>query len=201
MADILLEIGICLTVAVILMIVHELAKSICYLLLQKKQKEHRQYLHSIWAVWRYLDPVGLLLSVVCYVPVSKPYLFRIRDRKTNRILGAAGFLILSLLFVSSVLILRGVYGGAAGLSSGGSGLFEKVTALFFQYMAILSLDMFVANLIPVSTFDMGLLIAGISGEKYLGIIKADAVIKMVFVLALLLDIIHYGCIRLLQFIL
>lgn len=201
MVEILLEIGICLAVAVILMIVHELAKSVCYRLLRKKQKEQRQFLHSIWAVWRYLDPVGLLLSVVCYVPVSKPYMFRIRDRKMNRILGTAGLLTLILIFVSSVLILRGVYGGAAGLSSGGSGLFEKVTALFWQYVAILSLNMLVANLFPISTFDMGLLIAGISGEKYLGIIKSDAVIKMIFVFTLLLDVIHYGCIRLLQFIL
>ena len=33
--------------------------------------------HSMWAVYRYIDPIGLILAVVSNVPFSKPFMFRV----------------------------------------------------------------------------------------------------------------------------
>lgn len=85
-----------------------------------------------------------------------------------------------------------VLGVQGMLTLSGQGLGRKCAALLIQYLAILSLGMLIANLFPISTFDMGLVIAGISSQKYLNIIKMDGVIKVIFILAVLLNLIHYG---------
>lgn len=200
MKEIALEILICIIAAISLMVIHELTKSIVYLIVRKIQGQAASQNNSILALWRYIDPLGILLSVVCFVPFSKPHLFRIRDKKTNMILGITGFSILLLIYIGSIVILKtGVFGTRALFASGG--FWARVVALFLQYMAILSFDMLIANMFPVSTFDMGLVIAGLSSRHYLQIIKADSAIKLIFILALMFDLIHTGCIRLLRLIL
>ena len=76
-----------------------------------------------------------------------------------------------------------------------------IAPIFVQYLAMLSFGMFVANLFPVSTFDMGLLIAGTSPTGYLGMLKVDGTVKLIFVLVLLFDLIHYGASRLILLLL
>lgn len=200
MKEIALEILICIIAAILLMVIHELTKSIVYLIVRKIQGQAASQNNSILALWRYIDPLGILLSVVCFVPFSKPHLFRIRDKKTNMILGITGFSILLLIYIGSIVILKtGAFGTRALFASGS--FWARVVALFLQYMAILSFDMLIANMFPVSTFDMGLVIAGLSSRHYLQIIKADSAIKLIFILALMFDLIHTGCIRLLRLIL
>lgn len=200
MKEIALEIPVCIIAAALIMVIHELSKSVVYLCVRKIQRQEASHNNSILAVWRYIDPLGLLLSATCFVPFSKPHLFRIRDKKTNMVLGITGFTVLLLLFISSIAVLRtGCLGMDALFSAGG--MVSHVAAIFWQYMAILSFDMFIANMFPVSTFDMGLVIAGLSARHYLQVIKADSAIKLIFILALMFDIIHYGCIRLLRLIL
>lgn len=200
MKDIALEILICIIVAALVMVVHELTKSIVYLCVRKVQGRKASQNNSILAVWRYIDPLGILMSVTCFVPFSKPHLFRIRDKKTNMILGITGFLVLLLLFISSIAILMmDAFGISEKLAAGD--FMAKVISLFWQYVAMLSFDMFIANMFPISTFDIGLVIAGISSKHYLQIIKADSVIKLIFILALMSGVIHFGCIKLLKLIL
>jgi len=193
--EVALEIIVCIIVAALLMVVHELAKSIVYLCVRKAQGQAASQNNSILAVWRYIDPLGMLLSVACFVPFSKPHLFRIRDKKTNMILGITGFSVLLLVFGISIAVLK------TGAAYGAGGLAAYIAPVFWQYMAVLSFDMFIANMFPVSTFDMGLVIAGRSASHYLHIIKADSVIKLLFILALMFDLIHSGCIKLLGVIL
>lgn len=200
MKEIALEILICIIAAALLMVIHELTKSIVYLCVRKIQGQTASQNNSILALWRYIDPLGILLSVVCFVPFSKPHLFRIRDKKTNMILGITGFSVLLLIFIGSIVILKTGAFGIGTLFASGS-FVAHVAALFLQYMAILSFDMFIANMFPVSTFDIGLVIAGLSSRHYLQIIKADSAIKLIFILALMFDLIHTGCIRLLGLIL
>ena len=200
MKEIALEIPICIIAAALIMVIHELIKSIVYLFVRKVQRQAVSHNSSIFAVWKYIDPLGLLLSATCFVPVSKPHLFRIRDKKTNMVLGITGFMVLLSVFFLSIAVLKtGCLGMGALFSAGG--MVSHVAAIFWQYMAILSFDMFIANMFPVSTFDMGLVIAGFSAKHYLHIIKADSIIKLIFILALMFDIIHYGCIKLLRLIL
>lgn len=200
MKEIALEIPVCIIAAALIMVIHELIKSIVYLLVRKVQGQAASHNRSIFAVWKYIDPLGLLLSATCFVPVSKPHLFRIRDKKTNMVLGITGFLVLVLIFSLSIAVLKtGCFGMGVLFNAGG--VTARVVSVFWQYMAILSFDMFIANMFPVSTFDIGLVIAGLSAKHYLQIIKADSAIKLIFILALMFDIIHYGCIKLLRLIL
>lgn len=202
MREILLEFLICVIAASFLMIIHELSKAIVYMCIQKRTGNKRVYQHSIWAIHRYIDPIGLILSITSSVTFSKPFMFRVHDKKVNRILGITGFVVLFFCFGISVFALKLHIGGVSGLKTlEGHGLLWKVITLFIQYIAILSFGMLVANLFPISTFDMGLLIAGFSSEKYLSIIKMDAVIKIIFLVTLFMDLISYGGYRLLTFIL
>lgn len=195
MSDIFLEILMCLAAAVCLMMFHECVKIIVYVICKRDKCLFRI---SPWKLWRYIDPVGVILALVSYVPISRPYFFRIRDRRTNCYLGIAGLCSLLAVTVGSVLILRECYGGLYGMNHMVlHHWWEKLLPMFVQYLSLLSFGMMCANLIPISTFDIGLLIAGISPRMYLGMVKSDSTIKMIFVLVLLLDIIHYAAVRIL----
>ena len=202
MQEIILEWFICAFAAVVLMVVHELSKAIIYMAIQKAKGNKRTYAHSIWEVHRYLDPIGVILSITSGVTFSKPFMFRIQDKKVNRILGITGFVVLILCFAGSMAALKLHVLGVSGMTTlEGYGLAAKCITLFIQYIAILSLGMFLTNLFPVSTFDMGLLIASVSPQKYLGIIKMDAVIKIIFIVTIFLDLIYYGSYRLIHLLL
>lgn len=202
MQEIILEWFVCAFAAMVLMIVHELSKAVVYMAIQRLKGNKRTYSHSIWELHRYIDPVGLVLSVTSNVAFSKPFMFRIQDKKVNRILGITGFGVLLLCFAGSMAAIKLHVFGVSGMTVlEGKGILVKVTTLFIQYMAILSLGMIIANLFPVSTFDMGLLIAGVSAKKYLGIIKMDAVIKLIFVVTLFLNFFYYGSYRLINLLL
>ena len=176
MKEIILEGVICAVAAGVLMILHELAKAMVYMGIQRHLGSKRRYSHSIWEVHRYLDPVGIILSITSSVTFSRPFMFRIQSKKVNRILGITGFAVLLLCFCGSMAALKLHILGVSGMTTlEGHGLFPKLVTLFIQYTAILSLGMLAANLFPISIFDMGLVIAGISSRKYLSIIKMDGI--------------------------
>lgn len=202
MKEIALEWLICAMAAAVLMVVHELSKAVVYMGIQKARGNKRKYTHSIWEVHRYLDPVGIILAITSSVAFSKPFMFRIQDKKVNRILGITGFAVLLACFGGSVAALKMHLFGVSGMATlENQGDVAKIITLFIQYLAILSFGMLITNLFPVSTFDMGLMIAGASAQKYLGIIKMDAVIKMIFVVAVFTDLISYGGYRFLELVL
>lgn len=199
MKEMLLEWGICIVAACFLMILHELTKSLVYIGMQRRAGNVKKYTHSIWALHRYLDPVGVILAITSGVSFSKPFMYRIRDKKMNRVLGFTGFFVLLAAFGCSILALRfHVFGVAQMKTLEHAGLLPKIVTLWIQYMAILSFGMLVTNLFPISTFDMGLVIAGFSAQKYLSIIKMDAIIKIIFIVTLLFDLIQYGGYRLID---
>lgn len=202
MKRLILEIVICLVAAVLLMVLHELFKAVIFVLLRVKEN-NKQIIkrRGIWKLWRYIDPVGLVLAVTCYVPVSKPFMFRIRDKKTNLIIGISGLVFLAVIFFGSVQMLHIIYGtnanAVAVLNSSGN---RRAGILFWQYMQMLSFDYFIVNLFPVSTFDMGHIIAGKSARIYLGIIKADTQIKLLLILTLFLNLINAGYMGFIKFL-
>lgn len=111
MKRLILEIVICLVAAVLLMVLHELFKAVIFVLLRVKENNKQSIKRrGIWKLWRYIDPVGLVLAVTCYVPVSKPFMFRIRDKKTNLIIGISGLVFLAVIFFGSVQMLHIIYG-------------------------------------------------------------------------------------------
>ena len=202
MKRLILEIVICLVAAVLLMVLHELFKAVIFVLLRVKENNKQSIKRrGIWKLWHYIDPVGLVLAVTCYVPVSKPFMFRIRDKKTNLIIGISGLVFLAVIFFGSVQMLHIIYGtnanAAAALNSSGN---RRAGILFWQYMQMLSFDYFIVNLFPVSTFDMGHIIAGKSARIYLGIIKADTQIKLLLILTLFLNLINAGYMGFIKFL-
>ncbi len=202
MKEIILEGVICAIAAGVLMILHELVKAIVYMGIQRHLGSKRTYSHSIWEVYRYLDPVGIILSVTSSVAFSRPFMFRIQSKKINRTLGITGFAVLLLCFCGSMAALKLHILGVSGMTTlEGHGILPKLITLYIQYTAIISLGMLVANLFPISIFDMGLVIAGFSSQKYLGIIKMDGIIKVIFVITLFMDLIHYGCFRFIMLLL
>ena len=202
MKRLILEIVICLVAAVLLMVLHELFKAVIFVLLRVKEN-NKQIIkrRGIWKLWRYIDPVGLVLAVTCYVPVSKPFMFRIRDKKTNLIIGISGLVFLAVIFFGSVQVIHIIYGTnanvAAALNSSGN---RRAGILFWQYMQMLSFDYFIVNLFPVSTLDMGHIIAGKSARMYFGIIKADTQIKLLLILTLFLNLINAGYMGFIKFL-
>lgn len=196
---IFVEILVCIFCAALLMVYHELLKAAVYVVLRKKQGIYKKPSSKVLWIWKYIDPIGLIFSVCCFVPISKPHMFRIRDKKTNLILGLVGFMSLIFAFVGSVVCLHIFYGGLEGIKANAdSDMLYKIGKLFWLFLAMLSFNMFIANMFPVSTFDMGLIIAGFSSRHYLQIIKSDSHIKLIFLLTLFLDLIHYGYMRLMQ---
>lgn len=198
MKEILLEFLICGIVSVLLMILHEFPKAVVY---KMRKRTKKVYNHRIWELHRYIDPVGVILAVTSSVTFSKPFMLRIRDKKTNLLVGCTGFLVLLGTFLFSICLIRLHPFGLQGMTTlQGQGMFEKIVTLALQYTTLLSLGMLLTNLFPVSTFDMGLLIAGFSSEKYLNIIKRDFVIKTIYILCVLVGLPSYGAYRLINFL-
>ncbi len=120
--------------------------------------------------------------------------------RARRLIGRLGLLVLC--FCGSMAALKLHILGVSGMTTlEGHGILPKLITLYIQYTAIISLGMLVANLFPISIFDMGLVIAGFSSQKYLGIIKMDGIIKVIFVITLFMDLIHYGCFRFIMLLL
>lgn len=185
----LLEIGISIFVAAMLMILHELPKTFVYFCTTAIEGKKQPW-RKIFYLKNYLDPIGLLLFSVSYAGFSKPYMFRIQSRKKNILLGITGFFTLFVIFSLSVWQLRCGYGlRELQLKDGGLGLI--IGQLFWIYMAFFSGSLFLVNLFPVSVFDMGLLIAGGSARHYLGIIQNDLLIKIILMFAIAIGLIKH----------
>lgn len=171
MKEQLLGLGALLVAACIVMIVHEFVKALVFVLRSKKKSKEK---YNIFRVYQYIDPIGLLFCLYGFAGFSKPYMYRMKDRKTNLYVGIAGFITLIALAATGILFCRTT-----------DSVFVFV---LFQYIAVLSIGMLFVNLFPVAVFDMGLVIAGLSAEKFFSIIKNDYTIKMILILTMIFGI-------------
>lgn len=185
----LLEVAISILVAVLLMILHEFPKAFLYSLMTSLEGR-RQPWRRVFCLHNYIDPIGVILSVVSYAGFSKPYMYRIQSSKKNLLLSIVGFFSLAGIFFVSVWNLK-YFCQLSELQITGIGIKNIAIQLFWIYMAVLSASMFFLNLFPVSVFDMGLFIAGISARHYLGIIKNDIWIKIVLLFAISVGVVRY----------
>lgn len=146
---------------------------------------------KLWELHHYIDPIGLLFCGVLRVGFSKPYYYRIREKKTSRILGIAGLISLLLQFMISSAVLRFGFGMDAKLAVPAD---ASISYLFFMYFlscyAIISVGMLLSNLFPLVAFDMGLLIAAASPMKFYSILRGDYLIKMIWLFTALLGLLN-----------
>lgn len=176
-----LSIAAVLVASCIVMILHEIPKTVLFFSLSKRKNLGAQIIKC----FQFIDPIGLIFCVTSFCGFSKSYMLRAKEDKHNLILGIAG---LTTLFLTAVLGFLGVKFGFRSVT-----MDENLSLFLFmvcQYISIISMGMFVVNLFPVAAFDMGLIIAGVSREKYFSIIRNDYFIKMILVLCLLLGVIR-----------
>ncbi len=186
----LIDITILIVSSCIIMILHELTKSITYTFINRNQKNN---LKHIFKIGQYIDPIGLIFSITCYSGFSKPYMYRIKDKKTNLILGVVGFTTLLVLFLVNASLIYIFFNQM--LFENGKILEADNIATYIQfefllYTSLLSLSMFIVNLFPVSTFDMALIIASQSPSKYFSLIQKDDVVKLITMAAIALQIVN-----------
>lgn len=184
---------------IFVMILHELPKSILYCIKGFHDLKDEPDLHwrvkkmgkDIFKLWKYIDPIGLLLCVTTYTGFSKPYMYRMKDKGMNRLAGMLGFLTLICIAGINILYLRKnfalLYTGAVLVSE--ETLFRVVSFYFCYFVAYISINMFFINLIPISTFDLGLLIAGFAPKRYFSIIKNDHYFKIVILIVTVFGVI------------
>lgn len=185
----LLEIVMAVVAAIVVMIVHELPKAILFLVTTKGVDQKKIGKHACM-LYHYIDPVGLVLSVVSFAGFSKPLMFRVRSQKKNLAMGITGLLMLVFLFVVAVSYLK-IHYHMQRLEISVVGVTKIAEQLFFIYLAVLSGSMFLVNLFPVSVFDMGLLIAGVSARNYLNMIKNDTFVKGILIFAIAVGMIRF----------
>lgn len=166
----------------IVMILHEFPKALLYNRLNKNQDPKKK--RNIYKLYQYIDPIGILFCMTNQAGFSKPYMYRLKNRRNNLLLGICGFASLLLVFGASVAVikLQNVFSGPLNQGDSFLNLFLRFG---LGYMAIISMSMFLVNLFPVSTFDMGLCIAAKSPSRYFSIIKNDYFIKVLLIFAVI----------------
>lgn len=172
----------------IVMIVHELPKSIMYVLTGRHCRPEDRW--KIFKIYQYIDPIGLILFLTCHAGTSKPYPYRLKEKDTNLAIGLSGLLTLCVMIVASYFIYYQVVFNllvTVGLESGGMPMLFVVKISW--YLIYASIVLFIINLVPMTTSDMFLLIIAISPAKMLGLLKKDTVIKGMMIIAIVLGLV------------
>lgn len=189
MKEQLLQLIAVIFAGMLVMILHELPKSIMYNYCNKKQSRSTRM--NIYKVYHYIDPIGLLLCITTYAGFSKPYMYRIKEKRTNLLLGLTGCLslILCLLVSMGIWKIHFTTMDSKVYSTTIEWIILSFPNYFVQSVAFVSVNMLIVNLIPISTFDMGLIVAGKSPSRYFSIIRNDYMIKMILLVLVLFGVI------------
>ena len=94
---------------IIIMILHELPKTIVYIAMDEEAK--KVPFRNVLKLHHYIDPIGLIFCVTSFAGFSKPYMYKIKERNVNRAMGITGFLSVGILFFVSRWLLKGVFCG------------------------------------------------------------------------------------------
>lgn len=183
----------------VVMILHEFPKALLYNRLNKKQDPKKK--RNIYKLYHYIDPIGMLFCLTNQIGFSKPYMYRLKNRKSNMMLGICGFVSLFLVFMASMIFIYVSKDFTAQLYINPE---DSVPRLLYQlsviYVALISFSMLLINLFPVSTFDMGLCIAAKSPSRYFTIIKNDYFIKVLIIFTIIFGFLYQVSINVILFI-
>lgn len=167
----------------IVMILHELPKSIIYT--KSYNINDNANKRNVLALYQYIDPIGLIFCITNLTGFSKPYIYRLNKKKMNKTLAITGYASLLLIFFISIGLVNFINVTYEIKQIEEVSLLIGMLFSFFLYMATVSIGMLLVNLFPLATFDMGLLIASISSDKYYSIISNDYFIKIILILAVI----------------
>ncbi|TCT15015.1 hypothetical protein EDC18_104165 [Natranaerovirga pectinivora] len=172
--------------AIVVMYLHEVPKSIAYMHLNPLQNAQNK--KSIYKIRQYIDPLGLIFFIIAFVGFSRPYAYRIKDKKTNYILGIVGLgstLVVALLFYSlhqTLAVNLSIYTRFFSETEAMRQLYYFLE-FFIRCIVLLSISLFLVNLvIPFPSFNIGLLIASKSPKKYFALYQYEHFIKLFFII-------------------
>lgn len=181
-----IELVIAVCIAIFVMIVHELAKAVAYVIFDQSKTDKR----DILKVRQYIDPIGLLFCITMKAGFSKTYPYRLKNRAVISNVAMTGFVVLILLMATGITgyrIMVGQMDSIALLESTSYGMISCYLA--FYYLTLYSTGMLLINLFPIATFNMGLLIASHSPAKFMLVIQHDYALKVVLLFAVLFQVI------------
>ena len=194
----LIKFAASLFAALLVMILHEIPKTLVYRIQAKKKIA----LSKVFYFPQYIDPIGLIFCVFSLAGFSKPYRFEIKVKKNATYIGIVGLLSLLLCTVISYIIYCFCYSGLKMeqvLANTGVG--DLFNYYFICYFLLISLGMFVVNLFPIAAFDMGFIIAGKSIRTFIHIIRSDTFIKLALFIVLFTEAIPMLGIRIINMLL
>lgn len=180
----LVYIIITMTGGIFLMIIHELMKNIVYYFLKKKKVPK-----DLFYIWKNIDLVGIITTLAMYTPFSKQYRYTISDKKTAMTVGVTGISTLLIINVSCVAVLRCCFKEYI-LETGhfSTDNLKYYLYLFLLNLVMLSMAMLLANLFPITCFDMGLIVLGSNSKNRSSIIIFDGFLKLMFFLMVALRV-------------
>lgn len=170
-----------LLAGMILMICHEISKELMYNFLNKTRKLDKK----IFRIYQYIDPIGLLFCLILNTGFSKPYTQVIRGKKENLLTAITGYCTLFFLTALGLFASR-IFNQFSFIQYT---YWKFFIYMFLQAISVLGASMFLVNLYPLPTFNMGLIIAGKSPPKYVTLLYSDYKIKCLFIMFLIIRII------------
>jgi len=177
------------------MILHELPKAILYRRLKHRygKDEDKKFENRINPV-HFVDPIGLIFCVIYGIGFSKPYYYRMKEKKWNQWLGITGLLSLLLQFIIVVAILKfGFHMNSSLTLYGEFSISYEFLMYFLSSYAIISIGMLITNLFPLISSDMSLLVAANQPIKFVTLLRNDYVIKMAWMFLLLIGTMTSMC--------
>ncbi|MFP4697471.1 MAG: hypothetical protein ACLFMO_02070 [Eubacteriales bacterium] len=185
MIDNIIKLGALLIAAMIVMILHELPKSMAYIYLNPLQRMQNN--NSIYKLRQYIDPIGLIFFVTARVGFSKPFAYRISDKKTNMSLGVVGLassLCFALIFYSLYRALFehiNIY-RFFNSSEWMLGIYNFIKYIFIN-IVMFNISIFLVNLVmPLVSFDISYIIASKSPRRYFVLHQYEKMLQLLFII-------------------
>ena len=184
-----LEIVAILCASALVMMFHELPKSIMYIITGRHCGKEDKY--NIFKLYRYIDPVGLILFIICHAGASRPYPYRLKERDTNVAIGMTGFLSLVLMIVGGAafynyLLINYPVFYNVGMDQPGLFLLIKMS----WYFIYASIALLIVNLFPIATSDIFLLIVAAAPDKLMKLLKYDSIFKIALMMCMIFNYIQ-----------
>ena len=145
---------------------------------------------GVWEIYKYVDPIGLILAATSNGIFSKQYPFVIRSKKASCLIGLTGYASMIVTFGASILGYRLFFSQNIMFNNNQIEIYYIVNGIKYilEYIAYLSATMFLINLFPLATFDLSLIVASVSPMAYLKIRKFDLFFKLIFLIICLLGV-------------
>lgn len=171
------------------MMLHELPKSIMYIITGRHCQKEDKY--KIFKTFQYIDPIGLILFLLCHAGASRPYPYRLKERDTNIAIGMTGFLTLSIMIVASVALYNYLLMNYPVFYNVGvdQPLMYVIIKMSWYFMYA-SIALFIVNLFPIATSDIFLVIVAAAPGKLMKLLKYDSIFKIALLMCIIFNYIQ-----------